>query len=76
MSEAIATNLKPVAFKGEVTRTGALRVVCSGPAFSKHPQVYLTMNDDTAGHPAHVVCPYCSHTFVFDSSLAKPGNHH
>ena len=76
MSEAITTNLKPAAFKGEVTRTGSLRVTCSGPVFSKHPQVYLTMVDDAAGHPTHVVCPYCSHTFVFDASLSKPGSAH
>ena len=76
MSEAITPSLKPAAFKGETTRTGSLRVTCSGPAFSKHPQVYLTMVDDAHGHPVHVVCPYCSHTFEFDSTLAKPGSHH
>lgn len=76
MSEAITTDLKPAAFKGETTRTGHLRVVCSGPAFSKHPKVYLTMVDDAQGRPAHVVCPYCSHTFDYDATLAKPGSHH
>lgn len=76
MSEAIATDLKPSAFKGETTRTGSLKVICSGPSFSKHPQVYLTMVDNAAGKPSHVVCPYCSHTFEYDASLATPGSHH
>lgn len=76
MSEAISPALKPAAFKGETTRTGAMRVVCSGPVFSKHPKVYLTMVDDAKGNPSFVVCPYCSHTFDFDAALAKPGSHH
>lgn len=76
MSEAIIPSLKPAAFKGETTRTGNLRVVCSGPQVSKHPQVYLTMVDDAHGHPSHVVCPYCSHTFRYDAALARPGTGH
>lgn len=76
MSEAITPTLKPAAFKGETTRTGSLKVVCSGPSFSRHPQVYLTMVDDAQGHPSHVVCPYCSHTFVHEASLATPGHGH
>ena len=76
MSEAISPSLKPATFKGETTATGALRVVCGGPAFSRHPQVYLSMNDDAHGHPSHVVCPYCSHTFVFRADLSRPGGSH
>lgn len=76
MSEAIAPSLKPAAFKGEVTQTGSLRVVCSGPSFSRHPRVYLTMVDDVEGRPSHVVCPYCSHTFRYEASLARPGGGH
>lgn len=76
MSEAITPELKPAAFKGETSITGQLRVVCSGPQFSKHPKVYLTMVDDANGNPSHVVCPYCSHTFQFDASLATPGSGH
>ncbi len=73
MSEAITPDLKPAAFKGETTPTGSLRVVCGGPAFSRHPQVYLSMTDNAAGQPSHVVCPYCSHTFIYTPSLAVPG---
>ena len=76
MSEAIAPDLKTAAFKGETTRTGHLRVKCSGPTFSKHPSVYLTMVDDAQGQPSHVVCPYCSHTFIYEASMATPGGHH
>lgn len=70
MSEPIA----PVS-KQDVVVTGELRVACDGPAFSKHPRVYLTMVDDAQGRPADVVCPYCSRVFKYDASLAKGGGH-
>ncbi len=71
MSEPIRTENK-----AEITHTGALRVACTGPTFSKHPKVYLTMVDDEKGKPDHVVCPYCSHVFKHDAKLATTGAHH
>lgn len=60
----------------ETVVTGERRVACDGPAFSKHPRVYLTMVDDINGAPASVVCPYCSRVFRFDAALATPGAGH
>lgn len=60
MSEPIA-----VVNKDDVVVAESLRVACDGPAFSKHPRVYLTMVDDAAGKPVDVVCPYCSRVFVY-----------
>lgn len=71
MAEPIATAHKP-----EVTRTGELRVACSGPLFSRHPKVWLTMVDDKNGHPANVVCPYCSHVFQYDETLPAKRSAH
>lgn len=51
----------------QTTLSHALRVACDGPATSKHPRVYLTMVDDKDGKPVHVVCPYCSHVFVYEA---------
>jgi uncharacterized Zn-finger protein len=65
MSEAISP-----AHKEETTRTGHLRVACGGPVWGRHPMVYLTMEDDAAGTPSNVVCPYCSHVFLYDARLA------
>lgn len=59
----------------ETVETGERRVACDGPAFSKHPRVYLTMVDDADGAPASVVCPYCSRVFRFDPALAGGGAH-
>lgn len=59
----------------DVTHTGALRVTCSGPSWSAHPKVYLTMVDDAKGQPDHVVCPYCGHVFAFDAKAARPAAH-
>lgn len=70
MSEPIALTQKT-----ETTPTGARRVVCSGPEVSRHPKVYLSMGQDGQGHPTHVVCPYCSHVFVYDARQAAPGGH-
>lgn len=64
MSEPITT-----AHKDDVVHTGERRVVCDGPAFSKHPRVYLTMVDNAKGQPDHVVCPYCSRSFLYDAAL-------
>lgn len=71
MSEPIAP-----AAKYEITETGHKRVVCSGPSFSRHPSVYLTMVDDPQGRPQNVVCPYCSHVFVYKAHLAVPESGH
>jgi uncharacterized Zn-finger protein len=65
MAEPIAPTDKP-----DVTKVGQLRVACGGPAWGRHPKVFLSMVDDAAGQPSHVVCPYCSHTFVYDAKLA------
>ncbi|MBI1308492.1 MAG: zinc-finger domain-containing protein [Proteobacteria bacterium] len=65
MSEPITT-----AHKAESVPTGHKRVECSGPASGRHPKVFLTMVDDAAGTPNHVVCPYCSRTFVYNPKLA------
>lgn len=51
--------------KEETTATNQLRIACDGPATSKHPRVYLTMVDDENGNPSHVVCPYCSKTYIY-----------
>lgn len=66
MAEPITTTNK----QSEV-KTGHKRVICSGPASGKHPQVYLTMVDDAKGNPSHVVCPYCSQVFRYDAKLAE-----
>ncbi len=73
MAEPITTAHKP-----EITHTGQLRVACGGPAQGRHPKVYLTMVDDAQGKPHHVVCPYCSHTFIYDAAAAQKisGNAH
>ncbi|MFZ2620227.1 MAG: zinc-finger domain-containing protein [Alphaproteobacteria bacterium] len=60
MSEAIC-----ITTKDDVTPTTHRRVVCDGPVGSRHPRVYLTMVDDLAGKPSHVVCPYCSKVFKY-----------
>jgi len=60
MAEPILAVEKP-----ETEATNNVRVACDGPSFSKHPRVYLTMVDDENGKPSHVVCPYCSKTFVY-----------
>lgn len=72
MSEAIAPKNKT-----EVIPTGSLRVACDGPAFSKHPRVYLTMVDNAQGQPVDVVCPYCSRVYVYDAKQAagSPSHH-
>lgn len=44
----------------EVILTDESRVACDGPEFSKHPRVYLTLDDNVEGE---VVCPYCSRVF-------------
>jgi uncharacterized Zn-finger protein len=59
MSEAI------IPHNTETVTTPHKRVACDGPVFSKHPRVYLTMVDDTAGNPVSVVCPYCSRVFLY-----------
>jgi uncharacterized Zn-finger protein len=69
MSEPIAAANKP-----EVVTTQQRRVVCDGPSFSKHPRVYLTMVDDAEGRPTHVVCPYCSRTFVYQGGGQAEGH--
>ena len=51
--------------KTETIATTQKRVQCDGPEHSKHPRVYLTMVDDENGNPTHVVCPYCSRTYVY-----------
>lgn len=72
MSEPIATTNK----QSEV-KTGEKRVACNGPAFGKHPRVFLTMVDNARGEADHVVCPYCSQVFRYDAKLAKKeGAHH
>ena len=43
----------------EVVHTNQTRVSCDGPEHGRHPRIYLNMGDDD-----HVVCPYCSRTFV------------
>ncbi|MFO0500219.1 MAG: zinc-finger domain-containing protein [Pseudomonadota bacterium] len=70
MSEPIRTE-----DKAETTVTGALRVACGGPMWGRHPKVYLTMVDDEQGKPNHVVCPYCSHVFIYDSQRANSAAH-
>ncbi len=57
--------------KDDLTKVGTLRVACSGPAWGRHPKVFLSMVDDAQGRPSHVVCPYCSHRFVYEPKLAK-----
>lgn len=51
--------------KEDTMATTEKRVKCDGPDFSPHPRVYLTMVDDENGKASHVVCPYCSKTFVY-----------
>ena len=51
--------------KDDVVVVNTLRVACDGPVFSKHPRVFLTMVDNAAGKPEHVVCPYCSRVFEY-----------
>lgn len=75
MAEPIAPTGKPQAYQPQVTRTGNLRVTCGGPASGRHPKVFLTMVDDAAGNPHHVVCPYCSHVFEFDARLPRTDSH-
>ncbi|MCP5405576.1 MAG: zinc-finger domain-containing protein [Pseudomonadaceae bacterium] len=59
MSEPIVpVNVETVVVHGR-------KVVCDGPEGGRHPRVYLTMVDDAAGKPDHVVCPYCSRVFRF-----------
>jgi uncharacterized Zn-finger protein len=70
----MAEPITPAA-KTDIITTGERRVACDGPAFSKHPRVYLTMVDDAHGKPHHVVCPYCSRTFVYDAKNAAPAKH-
>jgi uncharacterized Zn-finger protein len=66
MAEPITPANKP-----DVTKTGQLRVQCGGPAWGRHPKVFLSLVDDAKGQPSHVVCPYCSHTFVYEAKLAS-----
>ena len=70
MAEPISAATKP-----EVTRTGALRVACTGPSWGPHPKVFLSVQKNAQGQPTHVVCPYCSHVFQFDPHLAKHASH-
>lgn len=58
--------------KAEVEETGSRRVACNGPAFSRHPRVYLMMVDDAEGKPYNVVCPYCSRVYKYNARLAQP----
>lgn len=53
----------------QTSHVQAVRVACDGPSVSKHPRVWLTMVDDAHGQPHHVVCPYCSHVFVYERGV-------
>ncbi len=64
MAEPIQTSNK-----ADITKTGQLRVACGGPSHGRHPKVFLSMVDDANGQPSHVVCPYCSHTFIYNAKL-------
>jgi uncharacterized Zn-finger protein len=77
MSEPITAQHKPERATLEVTPVATLKVSCSGPEFSRHPKVWLTMVDDAKGRPVQVVCPYCSHVFKYDAKLAAsaPNSH-
>ena len=66
MAEPIA-----VGNKQDITVVDAVKVVCDGPGFSRHPRVFLTMVDDAQGKPDHVVCPYCSHVFKFSGKAVS-----
>jgi uncharacterized Zn-finger protein len=63
MSEPIQTTNK-----SDTTMVGERRVACGGPSWGRHPKVFLTMVDNEQGIPSHVVCPYCSHTFIFNKN--------
>jgi len=70
MAEPITPTNKP-----DVTKVGQQRVACGGPSHGRHPKVFLSMVDDAKGQPSHVVCPYCSHTFVYEPKLAVAATH-
>lgn len=69
MSEAITPH------NAETVTTPHKRVACDGPAFSKHPRVYLTMVDDAQGNPTSVVCPYCSRVFLYSADEGVHDGH-
>lgn len=58
----------------QTSHVHATRVACDGPTASKHPRVWLTMVDDAGGRPHHVVCPYCSHVFVYEAEPPVDGD--
>ncbi len=60
MAEVIAAENK-----ADVVVTHELRVICDGPPEGRHPRVYLSIEDDAAGQPDQVVCPYCSRVFMY-----------
>ncbi|MFZ2587487.1 MAG: hypothetical protein WAZ18_05155 [Alphaproteobacteria bacterium] len=52
----------------QTTTVTTTKVTCHGPATSRHPMVTLSLPTNAHGHPTHVVCPYCSHVFVYKAA--------